>query len=236
MGELHLEVLVHRLEREFNLPVHTGKPRVAYRQTVASSAEASHEFERVVGEKTQYARVKLRVDPVPELGKVDFVPGFAIQNVPRAYRENVVSGALSSCQGGVGVGYPVVQLRITLLEAGTREGEGTEAAFEAASSLAFRDAYESVECVVLEPIMKFEVQTPDQYLGDVLGDLNRRRAVIEQVEAHGEVQSIKGTVPISEMFGYSTALRSVSQGRAGYSMEPHSYAAVPPERRQDFLL
>jgi elongation factor G len=234
MGELHLEVLVRRLEEEFNVPVHTGKPRVAYRQTVAVACQGEHVFERVVGEKTQYARVKVRLDPVADLRKVEYL-SFAA-GVPRGYADSVKSGVLSQCAGGVGYGYPVVQLRATVLEGETREGEGTEGAFEAAASLAFREAFESVDCVVLEPIMRFEVQTPEAYLGDVLADLNRRRAEIDGVEHAFGSQSIRGTVPISEMFGYSTGLRSLSQGRASYSMEPHSYAPVPPDRAKDFIL
>ncbi len=234
MGELHLEVLVRRLEEEFRVGVHTGKPRVAYRQTIARGATAQHEFERVVGEKTQYARVRLRVDPDPALPRVAFVDMADPSQMPRRFLPNVQSGALSSAQGGVGYGYPCVQLRVTLLEGATREGEGTEAAFEAAASRAFQEAFEAAGCVVLEPIMQFEVQTPEQYMGDVLGDLNRRRATIQEMLEEEGTRVVRGVVPVSEMFGYSTALRSQSQGRASYSMEPHSYAPVPPERAPQF--
>jgi elongation factor G len=230
MGELHLEVLVHRLEREFNVRVQTGKPRVAYRQTIGASGEAEHVFERVIGEKGHYARVKLRLDPVASLVKPEFVDMSRPGSIPKQFQPNVKSAVLASCQGGVGFGYPVVQLRATVIDASTRENDASEVAFEAATSLAFRDAFESVPCVVLEPIMKFEVTTPEAYMGDVLGDLNRRRATIESVDHAEELTIIRGLVPISEMFGYSTAVRSQSQGRAGYSMEPHSYAPVPPER------
>lgn len=228
MGELHLEVLTHRLEDEFNVGVRTGKPRVAYRQTLSARSTGEFEFEREVGEKLQYARVKLRLEPDPELQHPELVlvPGCG---VPRQFAASVRSGVLSSCEGGVGAGYPVVQLRIVVESAATREGQGTEAAFEAAASLAFREAFEAVSCVILEPIMSFDVRTPDAYMGDVLGDLNRRRAQIEGLDAEDGVQRIRGRVPISEMFGYSTALRSQSQGRASYSMQPHSYAPVPPE-------
>jgi elongation factor G len=234
MGELHLEVLVHRLEREFNVKVQTGKPRVAYRQTIARTAEAEHVFERLIGERGHFARVKLRLDPVASLPKVEFLDMSRPGAIPKQFAPNVKSGVLTSCQGGVGFGFPVVQLRVIVTDAGTRESEASDVAFEAASSLAFRDAFESVPCVVLEPIMRFEVQTPDAYMGDVLGDLNRRRATIEAVEHTEDLTTIRGLVPISEMFGYSTAVRSQSQGRASYSMEPHSYAPVPPERAKDF--
>jgi elongation factor G len=234
MGELHLEVLVHRLEREFNVRVQTGKPRVAYRQTIAAAAEAEHVFERVIGEKGHYARVKLRLEPVASLSKPEFLDMSRPGAVPKQYQPNVKSAVLASCQGGVGYGFPVVQLRAAVVDASTRENEASEIAFEAAASLAFRDAFESVPCVVLEPIMKFEVTTPEAYMGDVLGDLNRRRATIESVDHADELTFIRGLVPISEMFGYSTAVRSQSQGRASYSMEPHSYAPVPPERAKAF--
>ncbi len=234
MGELHLEVLVRRLDEEFRVAVLTGKPRVAYRQTVAGTAEAEHVFERIVGEKAQYARVKIRVDHVQGLAKPQFVNFARPDTLPKRFAPNVESGALSSAEGGVGVGYPAVQLRITCIEAQTRDNEGTEAAFEAAAARAFQDAFEAAGCVVLEPVMKFEVQTPEQYMGDVLGDLNRRRAVIQELLEEEGTRCIHGTVPISEMFGYSTALRSQSQGRASYSMEPHSYEPVPPERAAQF--
>jgi elongation factor G len=236
MGELHLEVLVHRLERDFHLPVSTGRPRVAYRQTIAFPAEGEFEFERMVGERTVYARVRIRIEPDPNLPKVEYEDRTRAGAYPRLFAQNVRSGALASTQGGVGYGFPSVQLRVIVVDAATREQQGTESAFEAASSLAFQRAFDSAQCVVLEPIMRFEVQTPESYMGDVLGDLNRRRAVIEDVDAAEGVRFIRGTVPISEMFGYSTTLRSLTQGRAGYSMEPHSYAPVPPERAKDFAL
>jgi elongation factor G len=236
MGELHLEVLVHRLERDFHVPVSTGKPRVAYRQTAGEAAEGEHAFEHLVGERMQYARVRIRIEPDPSLHRPEFEDRTPPGSYPRQFQQYVRSGALASCQGGVGYGFPVVHLRVVLVAASTREGQATEAAFEAAGSLAFQRAFESAPCVILEPIMRFEVQTPDAYMGDVLGDLNRRRAVIEDVDHHEGVRIIRGTVPVSEMFGYSTALRSLSQGRAGFSMEPHSYAPVPPERARDFAL
>jgi elongation factor G len=234
MGELHLEVLVRRLEEEFRVATLTGKPRVAYRQTVAGTAEAEHVFERVVGEKTQYARVKIRVDHDANLSKPQFLNFAGETTMPKRFVPNVESGAVSSAEGGVGIGYPSVQLRITCLEGETRESEGTEAAFEAAATRAFQEAFEAAGCVVLEPIMKFEVQTPEQYMGDVLGDLNRRRADIHEMLDEEGTRCIRGTIPISEMFGYSTTLRSLSQGRASYSMEPHSYAPVPPEKAAQF--
>ncbi|MCG3133730.1 MAG: Elongation factor G [Planctomycetes bacterium] len=234
MGELHLEVLVHRLERDFGVGVQTGRPRVAYRQTIAGPGTGEYEFERVVGEKTQYARVRIAIEPDESVSKAEFADRTAPGAYPRQFQQYVRSGALASCQGGVGYGFPSVQLRIALLDAATREGQGTEAAFEAAASLAFQRAFESAGCVVLEPIMKFEVQTPDAYMGDVLGDLNRRRATIDDVDHAEGIRLIRGRVPISEMFGYSTALRSQSQGRAGFSMEPLTYAPVPPERAKDF--
>jgi elongation factor G len=235
MGELHLEVLVHRLEREFGVRVQTGKPRVAYRQTIAAAAESEHVFERVIGEKGHFARVRLRLEPLPSSPKVEFLDLSRPGTIPKQFAPNVKSGVLTMCQGGVGNGFPVVQLRVTVLDAATRDNEASEVAFEAASSLAFRDAFESVGDVLLEPIMKFEVLTPDAYMGDVLGDLNRRRATIEAVEHAEDLTTIRGLVPISEMFGYSTAVRSQSQGRASYSMEPHSYAPAPPERAKDFF-
>jgi elongation factor G len=234
MGELHLEVLVHRLEREFGVRVQTGKPRVAYRQTLSAPAEAEHAFERVIGEKGHYAKVRLRLDPRPELAKAEFLDLSRPGAIPKQFAPNVKSAVLTSFQGGAGCGLPVVQLRATVIDASTRDNEASDVAFEAAASLAFRDAFDSVPFVVLEPIMKFEVQTPAEYMGDVLGDLNRRRATIESVDHTEVLATIRGLVPISEMFGYSTAVRSQSQGRASYSMEPHSYAPVPPERARDF--
>ena len=176
------------------------------------------------------------VEPDPSLPRFEFEDRSRPGAFPKMFLQYVKSGALASCQGGVGYGFPAVQLRVILLDASTREGLGTEASFEAASHFAFQKAFDSARCIILEPIMKFEVQTPDAYLGDVLGDLNRRRAAIEAMDHTETLATIRGTVPISEMFGYSTSLRSQSQGRAGFSMEPHAYAPIPPERAKDFAL
>jgi len=233
MGELHLEVLVNRLTRDFGVSAHVGKPRVAYRQTVGGTARGEAVFERMVGEKRQYARVKLEVFPGD--GKDHLAMGLA--TLPPVYRNAVRAGVRSSEQGGCGLGYPTVNVGCRLLESTVHPQDSTEAAFEAAASQAFGEAFDAAGAVLLEPVMSVVVHTPEEFLGNVLGDLQRRRAVIENIENPGPgIRVIRGEVALAEMFGYSTSLRSVSQGRAGFSMEPRSYGPVPPERARGMIL
>jgi elongation factor G len=229
MGELHLEVIAHQLEREYKVRANIGKPRVAYRQTIGDAVEAEGVFDRETGGKRQFGRVVLEVRRLPNERKLLFRDATAERSVPKPLVAAVRSGVVSSAEGGVGYGYPVVQLGVTLKEATVEPDASTEAAFEAATVQAMRDAFERAGSILLEPVMRVEVTTPENYLGDVIGDLNGRRTEITEVETRGELRIVKGRVPLARMFGYSSTLRSATQGRATYSMEPHSYAPVPPE-------
>ncbi len=233
MGELHLEVLVHRLTRDFGVQAHVGKPRVAFRQTVAGAARGESVFERILGEKRQYARVALEVFPGD--GQDHLAAGLA--RLPPVLRNAVRSGVRSAEQGGCGLGYPCVNVGTRALDFTVDPRDSTEGAFEAAASRAFAEAFDRAGAVLLEPVMTVVVHTPEEFLGNVLGDLQRRRAVIEGIEnpAPG-ARAVRGVVALAEMFGYSTALRSASQGRAAFSMEPRAYAPVPPERAKGLVL
>jgi elongation factor G len=227
MGELHLEVLVHRLTRDFGVRAHVGKPRVAFRQTVGGTARGSAEFERMLGEKRQYAKVVLEVFPGD--GSDQLAAGLA--RLPSQFRNAVRSGVRSSEQGGCGLGYPCVNVGVRLVDFTAHPTDSTETAFEAAASQAYGDAFDRAGAVLLEPVMSVSVHCPEEFLGNVLGDLQRRRASIENIETPAAgLRIIRGVVALAEMFGYSTSLRSVSQGRAAFSMEPRAYAPVPAER------
>jgi elongation factor G len=228
MGELHLEVLTNRLVRDFGVGASVGKPRVAYRQTVAAAGEAEARFERQIASKVHAAVVRLRVEPAPGSGKVEFHSALRPEQLPKAAVAAIERGVASA--GGGGLSYPVIDVRATLV-AGSfpPDRELSEIAFEFAGSQAFGQAFEAGGPVVLEPAMRLEVHTPAGFTGEVLSDLNRRRAVVEGSEQHGDLRILAGRVPLSEMFGYSTAVRSLTQGRAAYTLEPAGWEPVPPE-------
>ncbi len=237
MGELHLEVLVNRLTRDFGVSAHVGKPRVAYRQTVGSTARGEAEFDRTVGEKRHYARAVLEVFPDPAGGgrHVELLMGLG--KLPPVLRNAVQSGIRSSEQGGCGLGYPCVNVGVRAVDFTVHPTDASEMAFEAAASQAYGAAFDRAGAVLLEPVMSVAVHSPEEFLGAVLGDLQRRRATIESIEnpSHG-TRVVKGVVSLSEMFGYSTSLRSVSQGRAAFTLEPRAYAPVPEDRAKGMIL
>ncbi|MBK8913265.1 MAG: elongation factor G [Phycisphaerales bacterium] len=238
MGELHLEVVCHRLERDLRVPVRVGKPRVAYRETIGRAAEGEGRFERVFGEKRQFAVVRLRVEPVSvaagshEVQVFDRISEGRVQSQFAAAIQNGVRGAAMT---GVLGGYPLINLRVTLLDAEEHPTDSSEVAFEAAGSLAFNRACEAGDPALLEPIMKVEVVTPEEYFGAINGDLASRRAVITNTATRGRDHVIDAEAPLSTMFGYSTHVRSLSQGRAGYSMEPCRYERLPSHLVKDVL-
>ena len=233
MGELHLEVLVNRLTRDFGVSAHVGKPRVAYRQTVGGAAKGEAEFDRTVGEKRQYARVVLEVFP----GDGHDHLLFGLAKLPPILRAAVRAGIKSAEQGGCGLGYPCVNVGVKAVDFTVHPTDASETAFEAAASQAFGAAFDRAGAVLLEPVMSVAVHSPEEFLGAVLGDLQRRRATIESIEtpSHG-TRVIKGVVSLAEMFGYSTSLRSVSQGRAAFTLEPRAYAPVPADRAKGMIL
>ena len=227
MGELHLEIIVDRLLREFKVEANVGKPQVAYKETIKGTAEAEGKFIRQTGGRGQYGHVWITVEPLPPGGKFEFVNKVVGGAIPKEYIPAVEDGIVEAMQTGVLAGFPVIDLRVTLFDGSFHEVDSSEMAFKIAGSMAFKDGFHRAKPILLEPIMKVEVEIPEQYMGDVIGDLNSRRGKIEGMEAHAGVQIIKARVPLSDMFGYATALRSKTQGRGIYSMEFSTYEEMP---------
>jgi len=227
MGELHLEIIVDRMKREFKVEANVGAPQVAYRETIRKSVEAEGKFVRQSGGRGQYGHVWLRVEP-NEVGKgYEFVNGIVGGVVPKEYIPAVDKGIAEQVQNGVLAGYPMVDIKVTLFDGSYHDVDSNEMAFKIAGSMGFKEGAMKASPALLEPIMAVEVETPEEYMGDVMGDLNRRRGVILGMEDNAGVKVLKAEVPLSEMFGYSTSLRSQSQGRATYSMEFKKYQEAP---------
>jgi elongation factor G len=228
MGELHLEIIVDRLLREFQVEANVGNPQVSYKETITASAEQDERYSRQSGGKGQFAHVKIRIEP-NESGKgYEFVNEITGGAIPKEYIPSVDAGIRGAMQAGVQAGYQVVDIKATLYDGSFHEVDSSELAFKIAGSMAFKSAMKKANPIILEPIMKNVVTVPEDYMGDVMGDLNSRRGQIQGMEAFtGGVQEITALVPLSEMFGYSNDLRSKTQGRASYVMEPHSYIEVP---------
>lgn len=229
MGELHLEILRERIQRDFGLKVRVHKPRVSYRESVKKPVEADGVFHRQTAGETHYAKVRVRLEPSSGGETVAVVNGLKPDQVPEALLAAVLQTLRDEAQAGGLLGHPLTNVRITVLDMDYRPGETNEEAARAAAAMAVREALSQSGIVLLEPIMKLEVTTPDQFLGNIQADLNARRAMIFNSERRGHLSVLEAHVPLSQMFGYSTQVRSLSQGRASYSMEPHSYAEAPPE-------
>jgi elongation factor G len=227
MGELHLEIIVDRLLREFKVGASVGKPQVAYRETVRSASKAEGKFVRQSGGRGQYGHVLVELEPL-EAGKgVEFASKVVGGSVPREYWSAVEKGFREAADNGILAGYPVVDVKVTLYDGSYHEVDSSEMAFKIAGSMAFKEASKKAKPVILEPIMNVEVVTPEEYMGDVIGDLNSRRGKIQNMEKRGKAQIIRSQVPLSEMFGYATDLRSRTQGRATYTMQFSNYDEVP---------
>ncbi len=227
MGELHLEIIVDRLLREFKVEANIGKPQVAYKETIRKTVDEECRFKRQTGGAGQYAHVKIILEP-NEPGKgYEFINKVTGGSIPKEYIEPVNQGIQGAMQSGVLAGYNVVDVKVTLYDGSYHEVDSSEMAFKIAGSMAFKEAMRKADPVLTEPIMKVTVITPDQYLGDVIGDLNSRRGQVSSMEPNNGATEIVAHVPLSEMFGYATDLRSKSQGRAQYSMEPSHFAEVP---------
>ena len=227
MGELHLDIIVDRMKREFKVEANVGKPQVAYRETIRASVEQEGKFVRQSGGRGQYGHVFLRIEPRPAGDGYEFVDAVVGGVVPREYISAVDKGIREQMQNGVISGYPVVDCKVTLYDGSYHDVDSSEMAFKIAGSMAFRDGALRASPVLLEPIMKVEVVTPENYMGDVMGDLNRRRGLPQGMDDSPSGKIIRAEVPLAEMFGYATDLRSMSQGRATYSMEFEKYAEVP---------
>ncbi len=236
MGELHLEILVDRMQREFNVEATVGKPQVAYRETITKTVE-SVEYRHIKqsGGSGQFAVVKISVEPTGPGGGYVFEDKITGGRVPREYIQPTNQGIQSALDNGVLAGYPTVDVKVSLVDGQYHDVDSSEMAFKIAGQMAFREAARKAGPILLEPIMGVEVVTPDEYMGDVMGDLSSRRGRIEGMEARGNTQVVRAQVPLSEMFGYSTDLRSRTQGRATYTMQFHSYQQVPEVIAQEIV-
>ena len=226
MGELHLEIIVDRLLREFKVEANIGNPQVAYKETIRKSADVESKYIRQSGGRGQYGHVKIRISPNPTKG-YEFVNSIVGGAIPKEYIPAVDNGIQGAMGAGILAGYQVVDVKVELYDGSFHEVDSSEMAFKIAGSMAFKDAMKKASPVLLEPIMKVCVTVPEEYMGDVIGDLNSRRGMIQGMETLAGAQRINAHVPLSEMFGYATDMRSKTQGRGQYTMEPSHYAEVP---------
>jgi elongation factor G len=236
MGELHLEIIVDRMKREFKVDANVGRPQVAYRETIRNKVvDIEGKFIRQSGGRGQYGHVVINMEPAqPGQGFV-FEDKIVGGSIPKEYIGPVEQGIAEALENGVLAGYPVVDVKVELTDGSYHDVDSSEMAFKIAGSMAFKEAAQRARPVLLEPIMDVEVVTPAEYLGDVMGDLSSRRGHISGMTQRAEAQVIKSTVPLSEMFGYSTTLRSMSQGRAVYTMQFAHYAEVPKAKADEII-
>ena len=227
MGELHLDIIVDRMQREFGVGAAVGKPQVSYRETIRKPVEAEGKFIRQTGGKGQYGHVWLKLEPREQSAGYEFIDKVVGGSVPREYISAVDKGIREQMESGVVAGYPMVDVSVTLFDGSYHDVDSNEMAFKIAGSMGFRNGALEADPVLLEPVMKVEVVTPEDYMGDVMGDLNRRRGIVQGMDDTPAGKAVSAEVPLAEMFGYSTALRSATQGRATYSMEFSSYTEAP---------
>ncbi len=236
MGELHLEVLKNRLMSDYKIDARVGKPRVAYKQTIAAAGESWGEFRKALANRNLFARVRLRVEPDPAAESFIFVNEASSDDVPRMFVPAIEAAAKSAALSGLGLGFSIIRIRVTLLGGEWIEGETNDTAFAVAAEQAFDEAMRLGGALLLEPIMTFEIRTPAEFMKNVLGDLNTRRARVAELNADSDPVVLKGEIPLSQTFGYSTSIRSLSQGRASCAMQPSDYGVVPGEESRALLL
>ena len=227
MGELHLDIIVDRLKREFNVQANVGRPQVAFRETIKKAVEQEGKFIRQSGGRGQYGHVWLKVEPQAMNKGFEFVDDIKQGRIPKEFIPAVEKGCREALDAGVLAGFPVVDVKVTLFDGSFHEVDSSEIAFKIAGAMAFKDACRKANPYLMEPIMKVEVVTPEANMGDVIGDLSSRRAKVNEMGSRGNARFVRGTVPLSEMFGYSTIVRSISQGRASFNLEPSHYEEVP---------
>lgn len=227
MGELHLEVIVDRMKREFGVEANVGSPQVSYRETITQTAEAEHKYIKQTGGRGQYGHCSIRVEPLEAGTGYEFVDEIKGGIIPKEYIPAIEKGVKEAINGGVVAGYPLVDVKATVFFGSYHEVDSSEVAFKMAAIFAFKEACQKASPVLLEPIMKVEVTTPEEYMGNIMGDLNSKRGQIGEMSDRSNIKHIEAKVPLAEMFSYSTSLRSMSQGRANYSMEFSHYAEVP---------
>ena len=235
MGELHLDIIVDRMRREFKVEANVGKPQVAYRETIRKAVQAEGKFVRQSGGRGQYGHVRIKLEPMEKGGGYEFVNAIVGGVIPKEYINSINKGIEEAMINGVIAGYPMVDCKATVYDGSYHEVDSSEMAFKIAGSMAFKNAAAIASPVLLEPIMKVEVVTPEDYMGDVMGDLNRRRGILQGMEDSPSGKLINANVPLSEMFGYSTDLRSQSQGRATYTMEFDHYAEAPNSVSEEII-
>lgn len=235
MGELHLEIIVDRLKREFGVDVNVGKPQVAYRETIKSEVTSEGKFIKQTGGRGQYGHVWLKIEPLERGKGFEFYETIKGGVVPKEYIPAVEAGVREAMETGVVAGYPMTDIKVTLFDGSYHEVDSSEMAFKIAGSIAFKEGAKKANPVLLEPIMEVEVTTPEEFMGDVIGDLNKRRGRVQGMEARGNAQVIRALVPLAEMFGYATDLRSMTQGRATYIMRFSHYEEVPPNVAEQII-
>jgi elongation factor G len=227
MGELHLEVIVDRMMREFKVGANVGKPQVAYKETIKGTAKQEGKYIRQTGGRGQYGHVFIEIESLPKGKGFEFVNNIVGGVIPKEYIKPVEQGIVEAMAGGVLAGYPILDVRVTLYDGSYHEVDSNEMAFKIAGSMAFKAAFLKAKPVLLEPVMDVEVEVPDANMGDVIGDLSSRRGRIESMNSDKGMAKVRATVPIAEMFGYSTDLRSNTQGRGTYSMQFANFEEVP---------
>jgi elongation factor G len=229
MGELHLEIMVDRMKREYGVEVTVGRPQVSYREAIRGTAEGEGKYVKQSGGRGQYGHAWIRVEPNTDTEN----PGFQFfdevkgGSIPREYISPIEKGAREACDRGVLAGFPIINAKATVFDGSYHEVDSNEAAFKMAGSMAFQEAVRKAQPMLLEPVMKVEVVTPEDFMGTVVGDLNSRRGQIQEMGDRGNVKTVRAMVPLAEMFGYATNVRSLTQGRASYSMEFGEYQEVP---------
>jgi elongation factor G len=235
MGELHLEIIVDRMMREFGVAANVGKPQVAYRETVRKKSEAEGRFVRQSGGRGQYGHCKIRLEPLPAGGGFEFENEITGGAIPKEYIKPIEAGIIEALEGGVLAGFPMSDLKVFLYDGSFHDVDSSEMAFKIAGSMAIKEAAKRAKPVLLEPVMTVEVVVPEEYMGDVIGDLNSRRGRIEGMELRGTSQIIKSSVPLSDMFGYATELRSRTQGRGSFTMHFGRYEEVPASQAEEIV-
>jgi elongation factor G len=235
MGELHLEIIVDRMMREFKVEANVGAPQVAYKETIKKSVKAEGKFVRQSGGRGQYGHCWLEIEPGEPGSGYEFVNKIVGGVIPKEYIAPIDAGIQDAMNNGVLGGYQVVDVKVTVVDGSYHEVDSSEMAFKIAGSMGFKEGCRKANPVLLEPIMRVDVTVPEEYMGDVMGDLNSRRGKIEGMEARGGAQTIRAHVPLSEMFGYATALRSRTQGRGVYSMQTSHFEEVPKNIQESLL-
>jgi elongation factor G len=228
MGELHLEILVDRMKREFGVQAHVGNPQVSYRETITATGEGTGKYIKQTGGRGQYGHVELRVEPHPEGREFEFVNGTVGGVIPKEFFKAIEAGVREAMETGVQAGYPVRGVRATVYHGSFHAVDSSEPAFKIAASMAFKEAMRQARPIILEPVMKADATVPEANVGDVIHHFNSRRGRILKVMARGKVQVVEAFVPLAEMFGYATQLRSLTQGRGTYVMEFHAFEELPP--------